>query len=148
MAAEDLTSPDITPPPSGPLGGLSVEALTGPLGIVRTTYEIQRCHAEELSAAQRILFDIDLVCAAKRLLGFLRTINSLPCLHKGPAVLRAIRRYHLNLHFHFFDGQCCREQSSTLSLSLVTILCEILKMGLVFQICLTLQLNQESQPKK
>jgi len=47
---------------------------------------------EELRAAQRIALSVDLVLAAKRHLGLLRTIDSLPCLHRGPAVARAIQR--------------------------------------------------------
>jgi hypothetical protein len=54
--------------------------------------ELQISYAEELKAAQRITLSVDLVLAAKRLLGFLRTIDSLPCLHRGPLVLRAIQR--------------------------------------------------------
>jgi len=81
---------------SGPLSGPLVAKsgllpMSGPLAL-RTEAEVQRGHDEELKAAQRISFSVDLVFAAKRQLGFLRTIDSLPCLHKGPAVLRAIRR--------------------------------------------------------
>lgn len=47
---------------------------------------------EEQRAAQRINLSVDLVLAAKRHLGLLRTIDSLPCLHRGPAVMRAIQR--------------------------------------------------------
>lgn len=94
MAGEDSDScPDLTPPSSGSLGGSEAVALPGPLAIVRTAEEVQRCYEEELGAAQRIGFSMDLVFAAKRQLGFLRTVDGLPCLHKGPAVLRAIRRF-------------------------------------------------------
>ncbi|KAG0586351.1 hypothetical protein KC19_2G084200 [Ceratodon purpureus] len=94
MAAEDSDScPDLTPPSSGPLSAAHVVPMSGALAIARTLEEAQRCYQEELSAAQRITFSVDLVFAAKRQLGFLRTIDNLPCLHKGPAVLRAIRRY-------------------------------------------------------
>ena len=61
--------------------------------VVRTAEEIQKCCEEELKAAKRVSFSVDLAFAAKRQLGFLRTIDSLPCLHKGPAVIRAIRRF-------------------------------------------------------
>lgn len=49
-------------------------------------------YEEELQIAQRIDLTVDLVLAAKRQLGFLRTIDSVPCLHNGPSVLQAIRR--------------------------------------------------------
>jgi hypothetical protein len=42
-----------------------------------------------------VSISVDLVLAAKRELGFLRTIESLPFLHGGPAIYRAIRRYKL-----------------------------------------------------
>lgn len=63
----------------------------GPLKFL-TAQEIQKSYADQLRAAQRINLSVDLVLAAKRHLGFLRNIDSLPCLHRGPAVLRAIRR--------------------------------------------------------
>ncbi len=50
-------------------------------------------YVEELKCAQRVSISVDLVLAAKRELGFLRTIESLPFLHGGPAIYRAIRRY-------------------------------------------------------
>lgn len=49
-------------------------------------------HEEELKRAQTIQISVDLVLAAKRQLGFLRTIDSITSLHRGPAVLHAIRR--------------------------------------------------------
>ncbi len=52
-------------------------------------------YVEELKCAQRVSISVDLVLAAKRELGFLRTIESLPFLHGGPAIYRAIRRYKL-----------------------------------------------------
>lgn len=55
--------------------------------------ELEKRSVEELRAAQRISLSLDLVLAAKRHLGLLRTIDSLPCLHRGPAVTRAIQRY-------------------------------------------------------
>jgi hypothetical protein len=96
MAGEDADScPDLTPPSSGPLP--EAVPVPGPLAVVRTAEEIQRCYEEELGAARRVKVGLDLVFAAKRQLGFLRTIDSLPCLHKGPAVLRAIRRFSSSL---------------------------------------------------
>ncbi|CAM6045164.1 unnamed protein product [Sphagnum compactum] len=50
-------------------------------------------YVEELKCAQRVSISVDLVLAAKRELGFLRTIESLPFLHGGPAIYHAIRRY-------------------------------------------------------
>ena len=51
-------------------------------------------HEEELKLAQTIEISIDLVLAAKRQLGFLRTIDSITSLHSyGPAVLQAIQRW-------------------------------------------------------
>lgn len=76
----------LTPTSSGASLGLSGRLTE------KTAEEIQKSHDEELSAAHRITFSIDLAFAAKRLLGFLRTIDSMSCLHKGPAVIRAIRR--------------------------------------------------------
>ncbi len=52
-------------------------------------------YVEELKCAQRVSISVDLVLAAKRELGFLRTIESLPFLHGGPAIYHAIRRYKL-----------------------------------------------------
>jgi hypothetical protein len=47
-----------------------------------------------------VSISVDLVLAAKRELGFLRTIESLPFLHGGPVIYNAIRRYKLvNLQF-------------------------------------------------
>lgn len=51
-------------------------------------------HEEELKLAKTIEISIDLVLAAKRHLGFLRTIDSISSLHSyGPAVLQAIQRW-------------------------------------------------------
>jgi hypothetical protein len=51
---------------------------------------------EELKVAQTVEISIDLVLAAKRQLGFLRTIDSITSLHSyGPAVLQAIQRWAL-----------------------------------------------------
>ena len=51
-------------------------------------------YEEELKLAQTIEISIDLVLAAKRQLGFLRTIDSISSLHSyGPAVLQAIQRW-------------------------------------------------------
>ena len=50
-------------------------------------------HEEELKFAQTIEISIDLVLAAKRQLGFLRTIDSITSLHSyGPTILQAIQR--------------------------------------------------------
>lgn len=50
-------------------------------------------HEEELKFARTIEISIDLVLAAKRQLGFLRTIDSITSLHSyGPTVLQAIQR--------------------------------------------------------
>lgn len=54
--------------------------------------EILSYHEEELKRAQTIQISVDLVLAAKRQLGFLRTIDSITSLHRGPAVLHAIQR--------------------------------------------------------
>ncbi|XP_024394182.1 glycine-rich domain-containing protein 2 isoform X1 [Physcomitrium patens] len=83
MAAHDGSCPvGLTPTSSGVSDCLSSSDRT-----------VEMIQSEELSTALRINFSMDLVFAAKRQLGFLRTIDSLPCLHKGPMVLRAIRRY-------------------------------------------------------
>lgn len=82
MAAHDGSCPvGLTPTSSGVSDCLSSSDRT-----------VEMIQSEELSTALRINFSMDLVFAAKRQLGFLRTIDSLPCLHKGPMVLRAIRR--------------------------------------------------------
>jgi len=50
-------------------------------------------HDEELKLARTVEISIDLVEAAKRQLGFLRTIDSITSLHcYGPTVLQAIQR--------------------------------------------------------
>lgn len=49
-------------------------------------------HEEELKRAQTIQISVDLVLAAKRQLGFLRTIDTITGLHRGPAVLHAVHR--------------------------------------------------------
>lgn len=54
--------------------------------------EILSYHEEERKSAQTIQISVDLVLAAKRQLGFLRTIDSITSLHRGPAVLHAIQR--------------------------------------------------------
>lgn len=74
------------------------------VAVVRTAEEVQKGCEEELRAALRIGFSVDLAFAAKRQLGFLRTIDSLPCLHKGPAVLRAIRRFGMIIYFMYYFG--------------------------------------------
>jgi len=61
-------------------------------GLWQEEQEQEKQSAEELRAAQRIALSVDLVLAAKRHLGLLRNIDSLPCLHRGPAVVRAIQR--------------------------------------------------------
>ncbi|CAM6070832.1 unnamed protein product [Sphagnum tenellum] len=58
-----------------------------------TSSSSSNSYVEELKCAQRVSISVDLVLAAKRELGFLRTIESLPFLHGGPAIYRAIRRY-------------------------------------------------------
>ncbi|CAK9255445.1 unnamed protein product [Sphagnum jensenii] len=58
-----------------------------------STSSSSNSYLEELKCAQRVSISVDLVLAAKRELGFLRTIESLPFLHGGPAIYRAIRRY-------------------------------------------------------
>ncbi|KAG0613348.1 hypothetical protein M758_6G096300 [Ceratodon purpureus] len=90
MAAKD--SPLVLTPTSTSTSTSGAVEVREPV-VVRSAEEIQKCCDEELRAALRISFSVDLAFAAKRQLGFLRTIDSLPCLHKGPAVLRAIRRY-------------------------------------------------------
>ncbi len=60
-----------------------------------TSSSSSNSYVEELKCAQRVSISVDLVLAAKRELGFLRTIESLPFLHGGPAIYRAIRRYKL-----------------------------------------------------
>ncbi len=60
-----------------------------------STSSSSNSYVEELKCAQRVRISVDLVLAAKRELGFLRTIESLPFLHGGPAIYRAIRRYKL-----------------------------------------------------
>ncbi|XP_024365160.1 glycine-rich domain-containing protein 1 isoform X3 [Physcomitrium patens] len=51
-------------------------------------------HEEELRCARTVEISVDLVFAAKRLLCFLRTIDSITSLHSyTPTVLRAIQRY-------------------------------------------------------
>ncbi|XP_024383677.1 glycine-rich domain-containing protein 1 [Physcomitrium patens] len=50
-------------------------------------------HQKELNCACRIEISVDLVSSAKLLLGFLRTIDSIENLHRGPALAHAIRRY-------------------------------------------------------
>ncbi len=60
-----------------------------------STSSSSNSYVEELKCAQRVSISVDLVLAAKRELGFLRTIESLPFLHGGPAIYRAIRRYKL-----------------------------------------------------
>lgn len=47
----------------------------------------------EIEAAKNIVFSIDLVAAAKKQLQFLKAVGNMPCLHHGPVVLEAIRRY-------------------------------------------------------
>lgn len=49
-------------------------------------------HQKELNCACRIEISVDLVSSAKLLLGFLRTIDSIENLHRGPALAHAIRR--------------------------------------------------------
>lgn len=49
-------------------------------------------HDKELNSARGIELSVDLVSASKRLLGFLRTIDSIMSLHSGFAVRRAILR--------------------------------------------------------
>lgn len=61
-------------------------------GLLNEAHEMEKSFVEEQRAAQRVSLSVDLVLAAKRHLGLLRTIDSLPCLHRGPAVTRAIQR--------------------------------------------------------
>lgn len=50
-------------------------------------------HDQELNSARGIELSVDLVAASKRLLAFLRTIDSITNLHSGFAVKRAILRW-------------------------------------------------------
>lgn len=73
------------------------EALSVPIVMMDAEKEsVQKTlsyHEDELKVARTIEVSIDLVLAAKRQLGFLRTIDSLTSLHtSGPAVLQAIQR--------------------------------------------------------
>lgn len=71
----------------------AMRVLTHPSpGLWQEQQELEKRSVEEVRAAQRISLSLDLVLAAKRHLGLLRTIDSLPCLHRGPAVTRAIQR--------------------------------------------------------
>lgn len=63
-------------------------------GLLQEAQEQEKQSVEEQRAALRINLSVDLVLAAKRHLGLLRTIDSLPCLHRGPGVTRAIHRYY------------------------------------------------------
>lgn len=51
-------------------------------------------HNQELQAAQQITTSIDLISAAKHLLGFLKIVSGLPHLYGGASAASAIRRYH------------------------------------------------------
>ncbi|CAM6126838.1 unnamed protein product [Calypogeia fissa] len=48
----------------------------------------------ERQAAQKIDVSVDLITAAKRQLCFLRAVHCVPGLHRGPAVVVAIKRYY------------------------------------------------------
>lgn len=64
--------------------------------------QVKDC-SEEVRAAHGINFSVDLVLAAKRYLGLLRNIDSLPCLHGGPGVIRAIQRSFLLMFCSYYS---------------------------------------------
>lgn len=47
----------------------------------------------EIEAAKNIIFSVDLVAAARKQLQLVKAVGNMPCLHHGPVVLEAIRRY-------------------------------------------------------
>ncbi|OAE30291.1 hypothetical protein AXG93_3964s1040 [Marchantia polymorpha subsp. ruderalis] len=78
--------------------------------------EIQE-YESELLAALEINLSVDLIGAAKRQLSFLRAVHCVPGLHRGPAVLLAIKRMTLYFLFVWLRGEKESGESSTFSVT-------------------------------